>query len=48
MVEKLEGVSLGGVGHMLRDWCEVKRAKMMVAEGRSKFEMVDVEQGVCR
>ena len=42
MVEKLEFVSLGEVGYMLKDcaWCEVKKAWMMEAEERSKLGIV--------
>ena len=50
VVEKLEGVSLGEVGYMLRDcaWCEVKKAWIMEAEGRSKLEMArNLMEGGC-
>ena len=42
MVEKLEGVSLGEVSYMLRDYAlhEVKKAWMMQAEERSSFKIV--------
>ena len=49
-VEKLEGVSLGAVGYMLRDcaWCEVKKAWMMEGEGRSELGMVmNLMEGGC-
>ena len=50
VVEKLEGVSLGEVRHMLKDcaWREVKKAWMMEAEERSKLEMVkNLMEGGC-
>ena len=51
VVEKLEGVSLGEVGYMLRDcaWPEVKKAWMMEAEGKPKLGMVkNLIEGGCR
>ena len=46
-MEKLEGVSLGAVGYMLRDcaWCEVQKAWMMEAERRSKLGMAKLRGG---
>ena len=49
-MEKLEGVSLGEVGHMLKDcaWREVKKAWMVEAEERSKLGMVkNLMEGGC-
>lgn len=42
MVEKLEGVSLGEVRYMLRDYAlhEVTKAWMVQAEERSSFKIV--------
>ena len=44
VVEKLKGVSLGEVRHMLKDcaWCEVRKAWTMESEERSKLVMVRI------